>query len=902
MQASVGQINRVMKRRTRSGQAIILVAFAFIALIAFVGIATDVALLFIRYSTLRRAVDAAAIAAAGQVREGANYLTLNAVAQQFIKVHGIDPDSVRVESCETEIADYINDPAHAGADIPTARAALIAAHSELCRETPQKLIRVTAQVESRTAFLALLGWTTVNLEASAVSQTAVLDVALVLDTSLSESADTLGREADPQYPVSGGDNSAALMNFKDFTNPSPYVDGSGAHFPAKTAQNPWGLGLSPYDPSNGTSEPVIRRECWYTPYDTATTKANYGWGGCCNDPSTQTDDAAGNTTYNSSTGAGLNPDPNWYVYDNSTLDESVIMTSGKNPYAPNGSGGYFDAARVVRGQPDGNYSDLICRPFKDVRDAARRFIKRLDFVRGDRLFLVTFDSDAKQILPPGSTMAVMTDKATAVQTLNVKVGIEVNPTHIQRSCQSINPPADPAAGAYYYGGVNQKHVTTYWSLAQCPDTNTGGGILQATSALVNPNWIRREAVWVMVVLSDGYPNRTPALGNGGIGNAEPRNWLAVPSADFPSGPPSQAVLWQYCEPNLIDPGTGLPYSPAQPNPDYGKKPQYCATSATNPPWGLQNTSTGLPYRSFGFCPWWTFCDLNSNDPAKGALAYPVPAECTENNPRPAWATTANEPTVPYCTSTDPDARHFCMDGLGQINPGTAQNPTPSDYYCDPHYDAMDYARDRVDFAALVNYMDRSAAAGNAPQKGNFIAMYSIFFAHNTAATIKENILGVKMMRYIADAGDNGFIDNHLERWYRDQRDGLLANPANAWKVPPTGLNESNVLLPGGATGPTNKPLPALGAQPKPPTYDGSASIWTGGPYNYPADQDPCAQNDYENGGGYPYNPTTALQPGSVAYENAAKQDCGQFFYADTLVKVNKAFAEIASRLFTRLSR
>src|SRR5438874_2298148 len=65
---------RLVNRRSRNGQSIILVAFAFIALVAFVGIATDVALLFVRYSTLRRAVDAAAIAAAGQVRENATFL------------------------------------------------------------------------------------------------------------------------------------------------------------------------------------------------------------------------------------------------------------------------------------------------------------------------------------------------------------------------------------------------------------------------------------------------------------------------------------------------------------------------------------------------------------------------------------------------------------------------------------------------------------------------------------------------------------------------------------------------------------------------------------------------------------------------------------------------------------
>src|SRR5947209_19592155 len=113
MQASLGQVARLMNRRSRSGQSIILVAFAFIALIAFVGIASDVALLFVRYSNLRRAVDAAAIAAAGQVRENSTFMTLNAVAQQFIQVHGLNADTVRVETCDTEIVDYIQ--AHSGA-------------------------------------------------------------------------------------------------------------------------------------------------------------------------------------------------------------------------------------------------------------------------------------------------------------------------------------------------------------------------------------------------------------------------------------------------------------------------------------------------------------------------------------------------------------------------------------------------------------------------------------------------------------------------------------------------------------------------------------------------------------------------------------------------------------------
>src|SRR4029078_4999289 len=50
------------------GQTIVIMAFGFIVLLAFVGIVTDVSLMFVRYTTLRRAVDAAAVAAAGQMR------------------------------------------------------------------------------------------------------------------------------------------------------------------------------------------------------------------------------------------------------------------------------------------------------------------------------------------------------------------------------------------------------------------------------------------------------------------------------------------------------------------------------------------------------------------------------------------------------------------------------------------------------------------------------------------------------------------------------------------------------------------------------------------------------------------------------------------------------------------
>lgn len=67
------RVARHLIKRAESGQAIIILALGFIGLIAFVGIVTDVSLMFVRYSTLSRAVDAAAIAAAGQMRSDRDF-------------------------------------------------------------------------------------------------------------------------------------------------------------------------------------------------------------------------------------------------------------------------------------------------------------------------------------------------------------------------------------------------------------------------------------------------------------------------------------------------------------------------------------------------------------------------------------------------------------------------------------------------------------------------------------------------------------------------------------------------------------------------------------------------------------------------------------------------------------
>src|SRR5262245_659331 len=71
MKRGLSRLTRRLFRRGQTGQTIVILAFGFIVLLAFVGIVTDVSLMFVRYSTLRRAIDAAAVSAAGQMRRAA---------------------------------------------------------------------------------------------------------------------------------------------------------------------------------------------------------------------------------------------------------------------------------------------------------------------------------------------------------------------------------------------------------------------------------------------------------------------------------------------------------------------------------------------------------------------------------------------------------------------------------------------------------------------------------------------------------------------------------------------------------------------------------------------------------------------------------------------------------------
>jgi hypothetical protein len=167
-------------------------------------------------------------------------------------------------------------------------------------------------------------------------------------------------------------------------------------------------------------------------------------------------------------------------------------------------------------------------------------------------------------------------------------------------------------------------------------------------------------------------------------------------------------------------------------------------------------------------------------------------------------------------------------------------------------------------------------------------MFTIFFAKKTTAGVErdlgENILGVKLMRYISDAGDNGRIDNNLQEFYRHFRgDFTLANDPTYFvsqSQPVANYNGRAFLQYKNGLGIYNS--------------NGTYANWMD------QDQDECSQwdyNEYETSGGY-----RTLFPGQPKYEDIAKRDCGQYWFANDISKVNRAFTEIAGRLFTRLAR
>lgn len=194
------EIFKKQAKKSERGQAIILLAFAFIGLVAMVGLVTDTGLLLIEYGKLKRSVDAAAVAAAQEFRPDPATGVLNSTAmlnaaRTFLQVNQIDNlADVEIHTCE-----------ETGPDRP-----------DLCNPDPignpienRKLVEVTARSNVGFAFLRVIGINSAEVVVTSIGEAATIDLVLLIDTSGSMAYETVEDSVGDSDIVDPGDDPRA---------------------------------------------------------------------------------------------------------------------------------------------------------------------------------------------------------------------------------------------------------------------------------------------------------------------------------------------------------------------------------------------------------------------------------------------------------------------------------------------------------------------------------------------------------------------------------------------------------------------------------------------------------------------------------------------------------------------
>jgi Flp pilus assembly protein TadG len=183
-------------RKTERGQAIILIAFAVVGLVAMVGLMTDTGILLIEYGRLKRGIDAASIAAAQQFRKNYDPNDLENAARQFLTLNQSDVFDVQIYACDTATAACTADPTNTDA---------CTAIAELCTVPVRKLVKVIATRHVRFGFLRVIGISETDITASSIGEAASIDLVLVIDTSASMAYQTHDETTDPSPTLNNSD-------------------------------------------------------------------------------------------------------------------------------------------------------------------------------------------------------------------------------------------------------------------------------------------------------------------------------------------------------------------------------------------------------------------------------------------------------------------------------------------------------------------------------------------------------------------------------------------------------------------------------------------------------------------------------------------------------------------------
>jgi Flp pilus assembly protein TadG len=917
-------------KRSQSGQSLIILAIGFLALIGFVGIVTDVSLLFVRYSTLRRAVDAAAVAAAGQMRriegetdigqdQAISFSNMNLAARQFIEFYGLNPSEVTVELCQAQNRDIssptaLRDPA-------------------LCTSDLRKLVRVTAQIDSPTTFFSLFGFRTIRLQASSTSETAVLDLIFIMDVS-----ESMLNETTPRTWGAEGYNIGYIP-------PVPVREGqaerygTGPDLAQRQAQrNAWAalvgnsnntiLGnlntlLAPlradaterqirtFNVVGATGTLGVRSECQVRFWPGSILRGELFNRQVIED-------------YITALG-GMEAFLDWFnIGGNPTVDQLVSDPT----YRPRWAGlvpmyDFYGCCNDPNG--DWNMADLLCQPFQQARDASTDFMTRLDFNRGDRVGIITFDRRAYLIDPdpsdtdpttPGQSDprdAMIGTQQLAQDIMEQRVGVRTEgsfyvdqtrdgiwdgfysgTTGVSWNYFNSTPvgsiidqpannacPLDNAVLTYPYsllksndGSQFRTHSTYFTTTA--PIVDWRGDVAALAEVATIPSWYESMLTtnigagdnWIRVgVQTDNANNQWDQSGagygyydtlrrsyeyNASCSGTNQGDGLGLASQTLGRLGRREGAVWIMV---LLSDGAANASSPAYRGNTVASVPfvyQAGANGGTNPSPGQ--------YGGYGLCPYGENPTTNPTSPRINAY---------RNNVAPYPGEVLHDLNFPRCGDIQPYTRHFCPDAsvptaaADQANIGPVKIDLNDATSCVNYYDVDDYARDWADYVAVRGINVFRQTEPNPILRNNSDALlptiFTIGFGLNFERTScsnnnnggllgnpvldcnYEDYLGEELLRYVADAGDNFRIDSDYWQYVMGYR------------------------IPNNVTD--------LAA--------GETAEW--------GQRGPCETESFTSGNRQAWSPLPI------------RQNCGNYWNARDQNALSEVFAEIASRMFTRLS-
>jgi hypothetical protein len=190
------------------GQALVITAVAFMAILAFAGLVTDAGTLYLNYTRLKRALDAAAVAGANQIRDSSlpaaqRKALIRESAREMLLLNNITD----IYSLETYICEDSGIPADFASLCPDPG------------EDKRKLAWIQATQNSPVYFLSLFGINDIPITTHSVGEAATLDVVIVIDTSESMASETPGytNEFDPTA-CNAANSCQPLRKAKDAAN------------------------------------------------------------------------------------------------------------------------------------------------------------------------------------------------------------------------------------------------------------------------------------------------------------------------------------------------------------------------------------------------------------------------------------------------------------------------------------------------------------------------------------------------------------------------------------------------------------------------------------------------------------------------------------------------------------